>query len=519
MAKVKEFWETDAWRKYLTQPSGGAPTVPGVSTGELQAGAIGPLRAEYKRAIPGIESRISKRMMGRSGAYVAAEQGALRDFLTRAGAISADVTLRGGQLQIEAAKLGLTSEQFQKRLESEERRERERLNWEKKRFERGLTSEERRWMEEHGLREWEVKERWGLEKEQLEWEKEKFGTELSFEERQWLREQGFSEWAITQQLELEADKFNWTVEEFQQRLEWEKDQFKRTLSSEDRRFDMQMELEWERHGLNEQEIENEKQMFYDQLKQYQDQFDRELSFKETQALRDYELALSEQGLTQQQIDNQMSQFNKELEWQQDRFDKTFTFEQTKWMDEFTFTVEQALFQNELSRDQFKETMRQFDMALKQSGDLEKERMVLQEDLAAEQRRLERDFERGRITRANMEDATRNLQIEYDKEIADARLELEQQQIDIMNNEIFGYWDEGYGPGSDNPPPPKYSDPPEYDLNGNPILTQEWELYMDQYYHPGALDLKEWEIRIEYLLGLRGVSNELGFTTGPGPRRD
>jgi len=402
--KTREFWETNKWKERFAPPTTPAYQAPQINIPQIQAGALGPLRAEYEAAVPKIGARLAKMGMGRSGRRFAEEGKLLGMFMTQAGAITSDIALRGAQLEIEAAKVGLTADQFEKKLR--------------------------------------------LEKEQ-------FYKTLSSEEKRWLREQELRE----KESELEAEKFDWTKEEFQQRIAWEQDMFNRTLSSEDRRFDEQMELRWREQELSETEIENKKQMFYDQLKQYEEQFNREIGFKEAESLREYELALKDQGLTQQQIDNQMLQFSEELEFQQDRFNRTFNFEETKWIDEFALATEQALFDQKLSRDQFKETIRQFDAALKESGKLER-----------------------------------------------SRLDLERTRNEIMNNEIFGYFDEKYGPGSENPPPDKYTDPPEYDDDGNLKPSAEWTLYMDLHYHPGALDLKEWAIRLDELLGLRGVSN-------------
>jgi len=412
--KVKEFWETEEWKKRFTQPSTPAYQPPDVDVAQIQAGAIAPLREEYERAVPAIASRLAKRHVGRSSAYEFEERKLLRDFMTQAGAISSDVALRGAQLELEAAKLGLTQQQFE------------------------------------------------------------------------------------------------------ERLNWEREQFHRTLTTDDERFDRQMELEWRRQDLSEQEIADKKQMFYDELKFNEQMFDREYTFKETQAMEQAKQEWAKIGLTEEQIKNEMYKFDKELAWQMEHFDRSLTWEQTKSANELSFRMEELAQTGELEWAKVNEMARQFDDALKQTAWIENARMDLQE----RQMLLENDLQNRRITIEQYNSETARLAQQardgwtdddgvYHPGIADQQLEIERTKNQIMNDEIFGYWDEGFGPEN---APPKYDEPPQFDEFGNPIPTDDWKLYMDLHYHPGALDLKEWEIRIDGMLGLRGVSNVEGPQT-------
>ena len=117
--KPREFWEPEQYRDffvggatpaYQPTPMGAPPPAPyqtpPLDVPELQEQALAPLRGEYQRALTGLESRLSKRGMGRSGALGAGEADLLREYLTRAGAVSGDITMR-------AAELGLSKEQLE----------------------------------------------------------------------------------------------------------------------------------------------------------------------------------------------------------------------------------------------------------------------------------------------------------------------------------------------------------------------------------------------------------------------
>lgn len=485
--KTREFWETDDWKKFFAPetPSKGMPgyTLPEFDVGEMQQKAIAPIQRAYREEIPRIESRLSKRKMGRSGAWFRKELKALEKYGTDVGVTAADYPLRVEALRLEAARHGLTAEQFEKTLA---------------------------------------------------FQKEQYRGDIG----KWLREQEYRETTTERELDLEAEKLGMTREQFQVRMDWEKEQFGRTLETEDRRFDRRMELEWRQMGLQEQEIADKKEMFYEQLKQYESQFSRELTFKEVQSLRDRDLELSRQGLTQQEIDNEMNRFNAELSWQQEHFERTFTFEETKWMNEYALALEES----NLSRDQFSESVRQFDEALQESKYLDRRKLDFQEKMAD----LNYALDQRRISDQEHRTQVMELQVEYERDLQwgwtdeegnyhSGNMEMEKRKNEMMENQIFGYWDDGFEPSKFEGDKyqrskwwnilhdPENADQPQTwkdymlerveklgewarDSEGNKIYSEEWNDYMSEHYHRGVLDLREWSMQLDALLGLRGASN-------------
>jgi hypothetical protein len=645
--KAKEFWETDEWKKYLMQ--GAVPTpvtgMPKINAGEITAQAIQPITAAYKKQIPVIESRVSKRGMGRSGAYVAAETEALQNYLTQVAGTSGDIALQSAQLQLDAAKAGMSQQQYKESLMWEKQKK----SMEQTIAERETVLAEESTAEQQGLAREMAEKGWGFTQQELDlrmkelgmtseqfnatldWQKETFGRTFSFEEMKFEKQlelewadQGLNQQEVDDkkamfydQLKANQDQFNrdYTLketiatqqhdeelsrqgltqqeitnakDEFDKRLVWEQEQFGRTLEQSDRQFEDQLELEWKRTGLTEKEIDDKKEMFYDELKANQEQFNRDYSLRETSEMNRHTEELRGFELTEEQMADARDQFNRTLIWEQDKYGQTLDWEERKSADELAFALKELLQNGDIQYKQMADAMQMFDDTLKGWTDkdgtyhpgtvgLEEARNQLARDLQDQQLALQRDLDQQKIDITKFDSETARLPAENDMKLKfgwddengvhhAGEMELEQQKNDMYQNQIFGYWDKGFEP--DKFEGEKYNyltevewksihsklrgdiaavegkllretskmslaeieklstqmsilkkrlrdmeatgwkeGMSEYDENGNVIYTQEWNTYMSEHYHKGELDLKEYQQRIDGLLGTRGVSNE------------
>lgn len=385
----------------------------------------------------------------------------------------------------------------------------------------------------------------GLNEREIADKKEMFYAEQGRLSTQFNREYSLAETEAARRHQEELSRQNLTqqqidnaMDQFDQQLLFEMDKFGRTLTQEDRQFEKQLELQWAEQGLTQQQIDNEKEMFYDQLSQYQDQFDRELDFKDVDALRQHEEELGRQGLTQQQIDNEMAQFNQQLLFEMDQ-----VAEMTRqWGHEFTFkqTVEMTRHEEELGRQgltqqEIDNEMEKFDQELEWQKEhygmvLTEQQRQFDDEMADAVRQTDLSFDQLQETIRQFDDNMKRLK-ELDAFEMDARergmdleewqahkaAELKEIELDYYSMEVFGYWDEGFGPeGFEGE---RY----EWDEENEVWkVTPEWDKYMLDYYHPGELDLREEGLRIQGMLGMTGVvpgegePGTPGTPGGPGP---
>lgn len=461
-ARPRQFWERPEIGGYPgAQPPPTPYELPEFDIAGMVQQGIAPVERAYGRGIEGIQSRLSKRRLGESGAYVQEELDAFEGYMKKIGAFAPDLPLKTAQVQMEAARLGMTQDQYMR---------------------------------------------------QMALERERLYAPLAVQQQQWAEEQALKETTQAQKYDIERRKLGLTEEQFKARLDWEQEQFGRTLDSEDRRFDRQMELSWRQMDLSEQEVNDKKQMFYDQLKQYESQFDREYSLKETDQMQRYETEQRSLDLTEDEMKNQMDQFNKTLEWEQSQYDTTLSWEKRRFADEMAFRLQELKDNNDISWAQFNENMRQFDDSLRQTATLETARLELQQ----EQMMLDYELDQGRITIDDYNSQTARLQAENQFKLDwgwtddsgvshPGRMQLEETKNKMMEMEIFGYWDEGFAPSDFTGD--KYTG--EYDEQDNREMTREWEDYVAEHYHKGQLDLAEYQIWLDGLLGMKGVSNEYG----------
>jgi len=244
----------------------------------------------------------------------------------------------------------------------------------------------------------------------------------------------------------------------------------RELSMEDRHFGAQLETEWAKLGLSQQEIDDKKQMFYDQLGQYSQQFNREYSLKETSEMNRHREELSRQGLTQQEIDNQMGQFDQQLAWEKQHYGMALGEEQRQFNENIAFRLQELAQTGQIEYAQLNETIRQFDQNMS--------RLVALDQFEIYAR-------------------TRGMDMEWWKIQKDAALK--EIELDIQSDAIFGYWDEGFGPEGFTGDKYVWNE-----KTGTWETTREWDEYMLEHYHKGELDLREWDIRIAAMLATRGL---------------
>jgi len=418
-----EFWEPDDFQDYF-KGAGGIPSPyqpPDLDVAALQEQMIAPARREYRREVPRFEARLAKRKMGRSGDYVREELDELRKYLTGIGGPSADIALRAEELKqrglLSWAQLGISEKELRSKEEM-------------------FYSEQQRYSEQFN-REYTLKD-----------------TVAAWEHEEELKRQG-----LTQQ---EIDN---AMTRFDQELQFEEVK----LSQQDRQFEQQLELQWAEQGLNEQEVADKKEMFYSEQERLSTQFNREYTLRETEAAWRHEEELSRQGLTQQEIDNEMGRFDQQLEWEKDHYKMVLTEEQRQFNDEMANTIRET----DLSFDQLKETIRQFDDNMKRLKDLDAFEMEMRED--------EREMEWWQARKA---------------------AELKEIELSYISNEIFGYWDEGYAPGDRGFfTGDKYEWDEENQVWKN---TPEWDKYMLDHYHMGQLDLRKYGLDIQAMLGMVGV---------------
>lgn len=539
MARKREFWESEDFQDYFagggipqTGSTGGIPgpyQPPDLDVAKLQEQMIAPTRREYRREVPRFEARLAKRKMGRSGAYWRSELDTLRDYLTDIGGPSADIALRTAALEQQGrlgwAQLGLTQQQAAWKHEEELKRqgltqqqidnemeqfiqelqfEEEKLSTQDEQFEKQL---ELQWAEQ-GLNEQEINDK----KEMFYSEQKRLSTQFDREynltetEAAWRHEEELSRQGLTQQ------QIDDEMARFDQQLLFEMDKFGRTLTQEDRQFEKQMELQWAEQGLNQQEVDDKKEMFYDQMAEMTRQWGHEFSFRQTAEMTRHEEEMGRQGLTQQELDNEMDRFDTQLEWEKDHYDMVLTEQQRQFNDEMANAVRQT----DLSFDQLRETVRQFDENMDRLTDLDAFEMRLREGWWDEGYGPDDPNAPPKGTPAwDAYEAEHYNMGERDMEWWQVKkaAELKEIELDMMHNEIFGSWDEGFGPEGFE------GDKYEWDEETESwVATAEWDKYMLDYYHKGQLDLREWGLRIEAMLGMVGVipGEEEAEANPPGP---
>jgi len=257
--KPQEFWETDQWRNYFTEPDfeqerPPVPTptweAPDIDVAKLTEQAIGPMRREYEKGLEGIASRLSKRRMGESGAYGVAETESLKDFLAQVGAVSSDIALRGGELELKAAQLGMTNEQFYAQMQEN-----------RYMFDREYTLKETEAMERMkqewmrlGLTEQEMKNEMYRFDQQMGWEKERFGLTLEWEQRRFADELFFRFEELRLNNELSWAQHNELVRQFDEALALERELENRRLDQDLTFEEWKHEIEQERNRMMQNEI-------------------------------------------------------------------------------------------------------------------------------------------------------------------------------------------------------------------------------------------------------------------------
>lgn len=285
----------------------------------------------------------------------------------------------------------------------------------------------------------------------------------------------------------------------QERLSYEE------LASKERLEWAGLEKEWAKLGLSAQELADKKEMFLTGLQENQRQFNRTYSLQENQQMIDAKQEWARIGLSADEITENARQYDSMLLWQKEQFGYTFGWDQSKYMMEIGFRYDELMQTGELTREQITEQARQFDMNLWQQADFERERNRITE----EQLRIDEAYKKGLIGIDEYRSRTDRLRTENDKMIADRQVEIDQQRTDILSNQIFGYWDTGFEPGSEDFPEEVYKKNEDgtiyYDSEtGLPEFSDEYRDYMTMHYHRGQLDLAEWQIWVEMSLGMVGV---------------
>jgi len=203
----------------------------------------------------------------------------------------------------------------------------------------------------------------------------------------------------------------------------------------------------------------------------------EFGLKERAERHRHEEELGRQGLTQQEIDNEMIRFDQTLAWEKEKFGEILDWDKRKHADDIAFRYAELLQNGELTQAQMDQ-----DMEI---------------------------FVRGLAFETDMRWGWTDDQGVYHPGTTDMEIweqEREDRKTDIAEMKIFGYWDEGYGPDDPNMPEE------QYDQYGNP--TGAWADYYNRYYNKGDQDFRDWELRIDAILGLTGVSNQDVVTPPP-----